>query len=157
MLNIVILLKTQYFFGRHDQSNQYLIIWSAFVDRYKKTRKLLLKYFSRCILHLFCSQHSKAGTKFFAQIKKKCLKFWIIIICFRLSYLNYICKTIVRNLCQLRFLIYESIWKAYTYSLNSLINSTIVIFKSILTLTYCDKRYDLNVKLLWMTKNKVKI
>lgn len=103
MLNIAILLKTQYFFGRHDQSNQYLIIWSACVDRYKKTRKLLLKYFSRCILHLFCSQDSKAGTKFFAQIKKKCLKFWIIIICFRLSYLNYICKTTVRDLCQLRF------------------------------------------------------
>lgn len=59
------------FFGRHDQSNQYLIIWSACIDRYKKTRKLILKYFSRCILHVFCSQDSKAGTKFFAQIKKK--------------------------------------------------------------------------------------
>lgn len=102
MLNIAILLKTQYFFGRHDQSNQYLIIWSACIDRYKKTRKLLLKYFSRCILHVFCSQDSKAGTKFFAQIKKKCLKFWIIIICFRLSYLNYFCKTTVRDLRQFK-------------------------------------------------------
>lgn len=84
----------------------------------------------------------KSWYEIFRANKKKCLKIWIIIICFRLSYLNYICKTIVRDLCQLRFLIYESIWKAYTYSLNSLIISTIVIFKSILTLTYCDKRYD---------------
>lgn len=118
MLNIAILLKTQYFFGRHDQSNQYLIIrlCRSLQENEKIALEVFFTMYPTCILFTGL----KSWYEIFRANKKKCLKIWIIIICFRLSYLNYFCKTTVRDLCQLRFSIYESIWKAYTYSLNSL-------------------------------------